>query len=141
MLCDHDLLNTPAAAPTDQMKNSRGGSHECMDQHLKRNSKIQSKDLLDQLLSQNLKRSNLIKSTELSHETKISREIKIISEVEKIWIVYDVDDNGTLDFPEIREYLEKMAFPSLSMSMEQLHQMFMAIDTDGNGCIDKQEMI
>ena len=74
-------------------------------------------------------------------ESKASLEIKIISEVEKIWIIYDVDNNGTLDFDEIRDYLDQMAFPSLSMSMEQLYKIFQMIDSDGSGCIDKQEMI
>ena len=41
----------------------------------------------------------------LKRETKISREIRILAEVEKIWIQYDIDQNGELDFDEISEYL------------------------------------
>ena len=33
-------------------------------------------------------------------ESKISQEIKIYAEVEKIWINYDDDGNGYLDFKE-----------------------------------------
>ena len=33
--------------------------------------------------------------------TKVSRNIKILAEVEKIWIIYDLDDNSSLDMDEI----------------------------------------
>ena len=35
------------------------------------------------------------------YETDVSRDIRILSEVEKIWIIFDVDNNGTLDKLEI----------------------------------------
>lgn len=38
-------------------------------------------------------------------ETDVSRDIRITSEVEKIWIIHDEDENGTLDFNEIKEYI------------------------------------
>ena len=34
-------------------------------------------------------------------ETDTSRDIKIQSEVEKIWINYDLDKNGTLELNEV----------------------------------------
>lgn len=30
-------------------------------------------------------------------ETPLSREIKILAEVEKIWILYDIDGSGKID--------------------------------------------
>ena len=42
-------------------------------------------------------------------ESEVSKEIRVLAEVEKIWILYDLDENGTLDFEEIREYLREMA--------------------------------
>ena len=39
-----------------------------------------------------------------------------MSEVEKIWILYDLDENGTLDFEEIELYLKEMAYPNLDLS-------------------------
>ena len=42
-----------------------------------------------------------LNNTDISTESKISLEIKIMSEVEKIWINYDEDGNGDLDFEEI----------------------------------------
>ena len=38
-------------------------------------------------------------------ETPLSREIRILSEVEKIWILYDIDGNGKIDLCEISDYL------------------------------------
>ena len=35
----------------------------------------------------------------------------MLAEVEKIWIIYDIDDSGELELDEIEEYLKKMAFP------------------------------
>ena len=32
-----------------------------------------------------------------STETPLSREIKILAEVEKIWIIYDIDGSGKID--------------------------------------------
>ena len=34
-------------------------------------------------------------------ESKFSRDIRIMVEVEKIWLMYDLDSNGSLDFEEI----------------------------------------
>ena len=51
-----------------------------------------------------------------SVETRISREIRVLAEVEKIWIQYDMDDNGELDYNEVSNYLQERAFPHLTMS-------------------------
>ena len=37
------------------------------------------------------------------------QQIKILSEVEKIWILYDLDENGTLSFNELELYLKEMS--------------------------------
>ena len=41
----------------------------------------------------------------LKGETSISRSIKVLAECEKIWILYDLDENGTLEYGEILLYL------------------------------------
>ena len=38
-------------------------------------------------------------------ERTISHQIKVIAEVEKIWILYDLDNSGCLEFDEIKTYL------------------------------------
>ena len=53
-----------------------------------------------------------------TRESKVSRDIRIMAEVEKIWIMYDLDNNGTLEFDEIQQYLQQMAFPHLTLSNE-----------------------
>ena len=42
-----------------------------------------------------------LNKTDISTQSKVSLEIKILSEVEKIWINYDEDGGGDLDFEEI----------------------------------------
>ena len=49
----------------------------------------------------------------MKFETEISRDIKVLAEVEKIWIIHDLDNNGALDYPEIESYLTTMADPKL----------------------------
>ena len=50
------------------------------------------------------------------HETELSKEIRILAEVEKIWIIFDVDNSGKLDQMEIKDYLKFITAPSLSLS-------------------------
>ena len=50
------------------------------------------------------------------YETEVSQSIRILSEVEKIWIVFDIDNNGTLDREEIRDYIKNMAGDALSLT-------------------------
>ena len=73
-------------------------------------------------------------------ETEISREIRILAEVEKIWIIFDVDSSGHLDKVEIKDYIKYMAGPSLTLTDEQIDEVYALIDTDNDGSIDKQEM-
>ena len=49
-------------------------------------------------------------------DTESLREKKIFHEVERIWKIYDIDSNGTLDFDEMQQYIQKTAFKSLRLS-------------------------
>ena len=60
----------------------------------------------------------------------MSREIRIMAEVEKIWILYDLDDNKELDYEEIKMYLREMAYPHLELTEKELNEIFMSIDKD-----------
>ena len=40
-----------------------------------------------------------------SKETTVSMQIKVLSEVEKMWIMYDKDNSGSVDYEEIVAYL------------------------------------
>lgn len=57
-------------------------------------------------------------------ETETSRDIKVISEVEKIWILYDVDENGTLDWDEVKAYITEMAFPHLNFTDKEVEEIY-----------------
>ena len=45
-----------------------------------------------------------------------------------------------LNFEELRNYLRDMAFKDMKMTNRQVRELFPAIDLDGNGLIDKDEM-
>ena len=42
-------------------------------------------------------------------ESDVSIEIKASAEVEKMWIIFDIDGSGELEFEEVRDYLRIMA--------------------------------
>ena len=63
------------------------------------------------------------------NESDISIDIKIQAEVEKIWINYDLDRNGTLDFKEVCSYL-KSRCPH--MPDEALYGTFAKIDINND---------
>ena len=73
-------------------------------------------------------------------ESKVSRDIRILAEVEKIWIMYDLDYNGTLEFDEIQKYLREMAFPHLTLTDDQVQKLFDSIDENGDREVTKEEM-
>ena len=63
-------------------------------------------DSFQEVLNQNLSKGfNQSEATTSKIETPLSREIKILAEVEKIWIIYDIDGSGKIDQSEISEYL------------------------------------
>ena len=73
-------------------------------------------------------------------ESKISRDIRIISEVEKIWIKYDLDDSRELDYTELSEYLRKTAYPHITLPDHKVRAIFDHIDVNGDENISKKEM-
>mmetsp|Transcript_9702 Transcript_9702/g.16333 ORF Transcript_9702/g.16333 Transcript_9702/m.16333 type:complete len:113 (-) Transcript_9702:284-622(-) len=82
----------------------------------------------------------MFKDVETIKETKTSRDIRILSEVEKIWILYDLDMNGSLELEEIQQYLREMAFPHLTLSDDQVQKLFDSIDENGDREVTKEEM-
>ena len=68
------------------------------------------------------------------------REVKILAETEKIWILYDLDNNVALDFDEVEMFLKEMAYLDLAISDEKLKELFENIDIDGSRTISKDEM-
>ena len=65
----------------------------------------------------------------------------MMAEVERIWLLYDIDENGTLDYDEIKMYLDEEGTKYLSLNDKQKKRLFDKIDVDGSGTIDKDEMI
>ena len=73
-------------------------------------------------------------------ESSLAREIKVLAEVEKVWILYDLDYNDSLDFEEVTLYLTEMAYPHLTITDEQLKLLFESIDLNKDGAVVKSEM-
>ena len=49
------------------------------------------------------------------YETSVSREIRILSEVEKIFIIFDEDNSGTIDKIEVKNVVKFIAGDSLTL--------------------------
>ena len=74
---------------------------------------------------------------DLSNHSELSIEIKITAEVEKIWINYDLDQNGTLEVNEVHKYLKDRC---PHMPDEAIKLAFSSMDLNSDGHIDKSEM-
>ena len=75
-----------------------------------------------------------------SEETDVSREIRILAEVEKIWIMFELDKDSKLQIDDIKDYVHAMTVQRIELTGEQIMELCKAIDTDHDGMIDKQEM-
>ena len=71
--------------------------------------------------------------------SKFSRDVKLLAQVERIWVMYDVNNDGDLQFDEIKEYLD-LIMRNTAHSEDDLRKIFDEIDEDGNGEVDKEEM-
>ena len=105
----------------------------------RKKASIRNLSLLDEIKSTRTGHHHFFQKTE-EHETDVSRQIKVLSEVEKIWIIFDIDNSGTLEFNEIIDYLQQMAFPQLDLSLSDIKHIFEKIDKDDSGAVDKDEM-
>ena len=63
------------------------------------------------------------------------------AEVEKIWILYDVDKNGNLDYDELIQYFNDVAVPCLSLNQSQMYELFSELDQDEDQSISRNEMV
>lgn len=58
----------------------------------------------------------------------------------KIWILFDKDQDGKLNFSELKDYIINMAFKDLPISDQQINELFKTIDIEGDGAVTKDEM-
>ena len=66
------------------------------DEELDKTNKSQTMNLVQAQLEDSIKNPYQFLNKKKVPETFVSQEIRVISEVEKIWILYDLDDNGTI---------------------------------------------
>ena len=72
--------------------------------------------------------------------SSISLDIKAAAEVEKIWILYNLNEDNALEFDEVRDYLMDCAQPAIRLSDRQIHDIYTSIDTDNSGTVSKKEL-
>ena len=46
-------------------------------------------------------------------ETGLSKEIKLLAEIEKIWIIHNIEPDGQIDRSSIKNYLKQMSLPKI----------------------------
>ena len=63
--------------------------------------------------------------------------------MDEIWIKYDTDGNGELDFDEVKALVKEMLHESskdADFSLDEFKTLFAEFDANGNDVIDKNEM-
>jgi hypothetical protein len=63
-------------------------------------------------------------------------EISLLCECERIWITYDENEDGELDFDEVYNYIET-SVPYLGLTKDEVWDLFDEMDDDGNGILDR----
>lgn len=74
--------------------------------------------------------------TGIQNTNSASFEISLLCECERIWITYDENQDGELDFDEIYNYIST-GIPYIGLNKEQIRDLFDEIDEDGNGILDR----
>ena len=72
--------------------------------------------------------------------TSVSLDIKAAAEVEKIWILYNLNGDETMDFMEVMDYLIDNSKPRLTVNNQQIQDIYNRIDKDRSGLITKPEL-
>ena len=67
---------------------------------------------------------------------------KIAFLVDQFWDTYDLDNSGSLDLLEAKNFIQEMICkiqPNLSVTDSNYEQIFSEIDIDGDGFLTKEE--
>ena len=72
--------------------------------------------------------------------TTISFEIKLACELERVWIMLDLNSESNLEFEQVLDAFEKMGLRFVKLSQEQIKEAFDSFDKDKNGAMDQAEM-
>ena len=100
---------------------------------------LQVSKIIDKMLNQQNESGNrgltMLNGNRMNcyYETEVSRDIRVLSEVEKIWIIFDGDNNGSLSKEEIQDYLKQIAGNTMKLTEGQIDEIYGLIDTDNDG--------
>ena len=81
------------------------------------------------------------KATLQSQSKNSSLDIRVLSEVEKIWIIHNINAEQSLCIDEASNFIKMAARPTLRQTDEELNFMFQSLDKNDDGMISKEEMI
>ena len=70
----------------------------------------------------------------------LSFDIKLACELERIWIMLNLDEKSALSFQQVVECISKMDLKFTRLSNKQIKDIFDTFDVDGNNQMDKIEM-
>ena len=72
--------------------------------------------------------------------TAISFDIKLACELERIWIMLELNSDSNLEFEQVLDAFQKMGLRFVKLSQEQIKEAFDSFDKDKNGVMDQAEM-
>ena len=72
--------------------------------------------------------------------TSISFDIKLACELERIWIMLDLNQDSRLGFEQVLDCIQKMGLTFVKLSPDNIKEAFEAFDCDKNEVMDQREM-
>ena len=70
----------------------------------------------------------------------VSFSIKLACELERIWIMMNLEKDSALNFLQVVDCIKKMDLNFTRLSNLQIKEIFDSFDSDGNNLMDKHEM-
>ena len=70
----------------------------------------------------------------------VSFAIKLACELERIWIMMNLEKDSALNFLQVVDCIKKMDLNFTRLSNLQIKEIFDSFDSDGNNLMDKHEM-
>ena len=115
----------------------RGWSHSPLTQYV-RTKPVD--ELYDSDTDKSVETQSICAFKDAKYASTTEEMIKLL--VDKLWDQYDVDLNGELDKDEVKELTKDvMTTVGGQFNKEDFDRTFLEMDNDGNGVIEKEEMV
>ena len=77
---------------------------------------------------------------ENKYDTRIARSIRVLAEVEKLWILKEINNDDALNYDQFEDYIMHNNIPGFKLSKDQILEVFHKMDKNSDLSIDKNEM-